>query len=153
MDEIIMDTIVFDYLTRNRKAISRNAIEKIENADVVYVSVTSIWELSNHVNAGLIPLQSDFNFFYQRAIQKLGLILLDTQWVALNYLSTFKNITIQKPFSKVKNGILISGNKEVLHKDPFDRMLIAHAISMNLPIVSPDSLFPHYSKLGLKVIW
>ncbi len=153
MDEIIIDTIVLDYLTRNQKAISRTALNRIQQADIVYVTVSSIWELANHVRAGMIPLNADFEVFYQQTIQKLGLTLLDTQWIALKYLSSFEYLSINKSFEKSINGKITMGFKQELHKDPFDRMIIAHAISMNLPIVSPDSLFPYYNSLGLKVIW
>lgn len=36
---------------------------------------------------------------------------------------------------------------------PFDRMLLAHALALHVPIVSPDQLFPHYEPLGLQLVW
>ena len=39
----------------------------------------------------------------------------------------------------------------LLHRDPFDRMLIAVAIAENMPIASGDRQFPKYR--GTKVIW
>jgi PIN domain nuclease of toxin-antitoxin system len=153
MDEIIIDTIVLDYLTRNQKAITPTAMIRIQQADVVYVSVSSIWELANHVRAKLIPINIDFDTFYQETLQKLGLTLLDTQWEALKYFSTFDYLTYNKQFTRNISGSIVIGTKQELHKDPFDRMIIAHAISMNLPLVSPDSLFPHYAQMGLKLIW
>lgn len=30
------------------------------------------------------------------------------------------------------------------HKDPFDRLIIAQALTDNMPIVSVDSIFPQY---------
>jgi PIN domain nuclease of toxin-antitoxin system len=38
-----------------------------------------------------------------------------------------------------------------VHRDPFDRMLVAQALSENLTIVGGDPVFPQYS--GLKVFW
>lgn len=38
MDEIIIDTSVLDYLTRNQKAISSLARQRIELADTVFVA-------------------------------------------------------------------------------------------------------------------
>lgn len=35
------------------------------------------------------------------------------------------------------------------HKDPFDRMLIAQAISENLCLISQDSVMPNYKDLKL----
>ncbi|MBK6290769.1 MAG: type II toxin-antitoxin system VapC family toxin [Ignavibacteria bacterium] len=37
-----------------------------------------------------------------------------------------------------------------LHKDPFDRMLIAQAISLNIPIISAD---PHFQLYDVPVMW
>jgi PIN domain nuclease of toxin-antitoxin system len=153
MNEIILDTITFDYLTRNQKALTSNAIESIKNADAVYLCVTSIWELSNHVRDGLIPLKSPFDTFYQMALDTFDIILLDTQWSALDYLSKFDYQIIEKNWEREENDVIVKGVKRELHKDPFDRMIIAHAISMQLPIVSPDTFFPSYKNLGLKVIW
>ncbi len=39
------------------------------------------------------------------------------------------------------------------HDDPFDRMIIAQALTENCPVVSSDQRFPLYAKQGLKVLW
>jgi PIN domain nuclease of toxin-antitoxin system len=153
MDEIIIDTIVLDYLTRNQKALSVVVRQRIERADTVYVCVSSIWELANHVREGLIVLDTDFDSFYQKALQTLGITLLDTQWAALSYLASFDYQIISKPWRRNIDGTITSGVKQELHKDPYDRIIIAHGLAMNLPIVSPDTFFPHYADRGLQVIW
>ncbi len=38
------------------------------------------------------------------------------------------------------------------HKDPTDLAIIAHAISMRMPIISSDDKFPFYEAQGAKVI-
>ena len=38
----------------------------------------------------------------------------------------------------------------VVHRDPFDRILVAQAMIEKVPIVSKDSLFADY---GIEVIW
>jgi PIN domain nuclease of toxin-antitoxin system len=40
-----------------------------------------------------------------------------------------------------------------IHKDPFDRMLLAQALSEGLPIVSRDTRFEEYSSAGIEVVW
>ncbi|MGA7881889.1 MAG: hypothetical protein WBL40_03405 [Terrimicrobiaceae bacterium] len=37
-----------------------------------------------------------------------------------------------------------------LHRDPFDRLLIAHALYGGLPVITPDPLIRQYP---LRVIW
>ena len=39
------------------------------------------------------------------------------------------------------------------HKDPFDRLLIWQAIRNKMPLISKNSSFQDYKKLGLKLIW
>ena len=39
----------------------------------------------------------------------------------------------------------------VHHRDPFDRQIIAQALSEDIAIVTPDEAFSHYR--GLKIIW
>ena len=39
------------------------------------------------------------------------------------------------------------------HREPFDRMIIAVALTDGLPLVGRDARFPLYSAQGLTVIW
>ena len=39
------------------------------------------------------------------------------------------------------------------HKDPFDHMIISHAITERMPLVSSDSRFPFYRRQGLNLIY
>lgn len=39
----------------------------------------------------------------------------------------------------------------LVHRDPFDRMLVAQALTENLTIVGGDSFFAHYP--GVDVLW
>jgi PIN domain nuclease of toxin-antitoxin system len=39
----------------------------------------------------------------------------------------------------------------VHHRDPFDRQIIAQALTEGIPVVTPDRRFSAYQ--GLKVIW
>ena len=38
------------------------------------------------------------------------------------------------------------------HKDPCDRLIVAHAITEKIPIISSDTKFPNYIKYGLELI-
>lgn len=49
-------------------------------------------------------------------------------------------------FARLRN------NTEQGHKDPFDHMIIAHAITERMPLVSSDSRFPFYRRQGLLLI-
>ena len=36
------------------------------------------------------------------------------------------------------------------HKDPFDRLIVAQALTMDVPLLSPDAAFDRY---GITRIW
>lgn len=38
------------------------------------------------------------------------------------------------------------------HKDPSDHIIISHAISQRIPLLSSDTRFPYYRKQGLELI-
>ena len=39
------------------------------------------------------------------------------------------------------------------HSDPFDRVIIAQAITERIPLISSDKKFPKYRKMGLELIF
>jgi PIN domain nuclease of toxin-antitoxin system len=39
------------------------------------------------------------------------------------------------------------------HREPFDRMIIAVALSEGIPLIGSDSRFPFYADQGLRVVW
>jgi len=47
-------------------------------------------------------------------------------------------------------GNLVAANE---HKDPTDHIIIAHAITNKIPIISSDREFRHYKKQGLNLIF
>lgn len=46
--------------------------------------------------------------------------------------------------------VIRSGTLPLHHKDPFDRLLIAQALDLNIPILSADEIFDLY---GVQRIW
>ena len=38
------------------------------------------------------------------------------------------------------------------HKDPSDHVIISHAITLGIPLISSDTRFPYYTKQGLQLI-
>lgn len=94
-----------------------------------------------------------FEKYFKKALRTHQVLLLPIEWEAMEYMSTFDYQIIRKPYTKEVGGKLIQGFKTDLHKDTFDRLIIAHALTRNIPVVSPDELFPYYKELGLRVIW
>ena len=45
---------------------------------------------------------------------------------------------------------LRAGRLSGLHRDPFDRMIAAQAMSLDIPVITPDPLFDSF---GVRRIW
>jgi len=93
----------------------------IDSANSVLISSASLWEITIKVSLGKLELSVDLKTMLN-LISKNGfevLHILPDHLVALSYLPD-------------------------IHRDPFDRLLIAQSISENIPIVSSDKLFDEY---------
>jgi PIN domain nuclease of toxin-antitoxin system len=91
------------------------------------VSIASPWELAikaNSVKLDVWELLRDFEL----AISSGGYLFLET---------TVANV--------IRAGML-----PIHHRDPFDRLLVAQALELRIPIISRDRVFDLY---GVKRIW
>ena len=105
---------------------SKKIIEDSKNE--VYISPVSSWEISIKYHLG--KLNEDENLF-----KKYKKYVID---------SNFMEITINS------NHSLKAGSLPKIHKDPFDRMLIAQAQIENMTIITADSSIKKYD---VKTLW
>ena len=98
----------------------RKAIQ--DEANELYVSVASSWEIMLQAQAGKLHLPAEDDFLLQH-LQALGV---------KQYL----------PVSLAH--VLRVGRLPLHHKDPFDRILIAQAITERLTLISKDAVFQRY---------
>jgi PIN domain nuclease of toxin-antitoxin system len=71
----------------------------------------------------------------------------------MHLLDDFESLTKAGGFTVFETSIrqvIHSGMLPLHHKDPFDRLLIAQALDLRLPILSRDEVFDRY---GVKRIW
>lgn len=47
----------------------------------------------------------------------------------------------------------LSVNKAMNHKDPSDHVIISHAMTLGIHLISSDTRFPYYTRQGLKLIF
>lgn len=94
-----------------------------------YSSTVNFWELATLTNYGRIELAPDLASWITQVKSRLLTLLIED-----HHLVTYATLP------QVKD-----------HRDPFDRLLIAQALSEDLTLVSRDGKFGDYA--GLKLRW
>jgi PIN domain nuclease of toxin-antitoxin system len=92
------------------------------------LSAVSLWEIAIKVSIGKLELLQPYDQLIPEQLEENDINILP---IELIHLTTVVGL----PF---------------YHRDPFDRLIIAQAITEDLPVVSPDSLFSQYA---IKLIW
>ena len=90
---------------------------KIESIDNVFVSIASFWEMSIKVSLGKLELNKDFSTI-ESEFDAAGFALLPIE---------------------IKDTVLLQ-SLPFHHKDPFDRIIVAQALSRSIKIASRDSI-------------
>jgi PIN domain nuclease of toxin-antitoxin system len=97
-------------------------------ANELLLSAASVWEIAIKVGLGKLNLTLPFRDWMNRAIADLGLSLLP--------------ITVE--YADVQASLPDH------HRDPFDRLLIAQALTEAVPVVCTDPVFDRY---GVTRLW
>lgn len=121
---LLLDTHVFLWWSEDNRRLKSQVKRQIVDADLVVVSVVSAWETVIKVALGKMRLDVPF----EKAVE-------------INH------------FSKLRVEFRHAAAVAALaphHGDPFDRMLIAQALTEGLTIVTHDR---HFSPYGVPVLW
>jgi PIN domain nuclease of toxin-antitoxin system len=119
---ILLDTHIYLWCVNDDRKLSKAARAIIVSATEVYVSSASIWEAS--IKAGLGKLEVDVN-----------------ELVDAIALSGFQELPVT-----ARHAAMVRQLPEV-HRDPFDRLLIAQALSEPLRFLTVDDILRNYSEL------
>lgn len=122
--KLILDTHVILWWQRDDRRLKKAAREAIAAADLVYVSAVSGWEVMIKI--------------------ALGRLRLDEPFPALLAADDFTEL----PLTLAHANAL--GTLPPHHADPFDRAIVAQALSERATIVTHDRAFEPY---GAQVIW
>lgn len=126
---VLLDTCVVLWGTLSPASLSRQAREMIADQDnMVLVSAASAWEIATKVRLGRLPGAEKLESNYLDVMEVAGYTLLgiDTE------------------------SALRAGRLPAAHRDPFDRMIAAQALGLDIPVVSPDE---QLDQLGVRRIW
>ncbi|HLJ24055.1 MAG TPA: type II toxin-antitoxin system VapC family toxin [Candidatus Acidoferrales bacterium] len=124
-----MDTHALIWWFSDEPLLSQSAREIIASTDnTLLVSAASAWELAIKHQSGKLRKVADLVSDFSGRIEREGFQVL--------------------PIS-AEHGIR-AGLLPGLHKDPFDRMLIAQAQAEDAAIISNETVFDHY---GIRRLW
>ncbi len=127
MQRNLLDTHTLIWFLNGDEYLSDKAKKAIENSSVNYISIASLWEMAIKISLNKLEINTPFHLlsttFTKNGFEILPLTFQDTLTV-----STL-------PFH---------------HRDPFDRMIIAQALSNDLEVITKDEQFSAYTN---NVIW
>ncbi len=128
---IVLDThIWFWWINKEHHRFSASWLTRIENADKVVVSPVSCFEIALANQRGRLTLSCDANDWLYDALTPSGVELLPiTAEIATRAVSL-----------------------SPIHKDPFDRIIIASALEHNAQLASVDGNFLLYAELRLNLM-
>ena len=124
----LLDTHVVIWVAINSSALSKAATQTILSPEnKLYISIASAWEVAIKVSKGNLRLDGGVSEFFNIIYQN-GFELLPISKDQVKCLETL-------PF---------------IHRDPFDRLLIATALTENLTIITADE---NIHKYDVQWIW
>ena len=119
---MILDTCALIWLVADSPELSEDVKIKIDEAEFVYVSSISAFEIAHKYESGNIELPCKPDVWFKKALDKHDIIEI-----------------------KIDSEIAIKATKlPRIHKDPCDRFILATAALKELTIVTADSIFPKY---------
>ncbi|WP_456476820.1 type II toxin-antitoxin system VapC family toxin [Oceanithermus sp.] len=129
MSRLLLDTHAFLWWISDDPRLSPAAHEAIaDGASEVFLSAVSVWEMVIKMGLGRLELPEDLESFLARQLQVNG----------------FRPLAMTLPHA------LAVRHLPDVHKDPFDRLLVAQAQHEELVLVSGDAAVRRYP---VSVIW
>jgi PIN domain nuclease of toxin-antitoxin system len=128
--KILLDTHIFLWYYNGSGNLSSSARKQIEACDQLFISSASLWEIAIKYTLGKLELTNSLERFFEDINDK-GFSILPIDMMHILRTSTL-------PFH---------------HRDPFDRLIIAHAITEELILATKDAQMSQYSKTdGLQIM-
>ena len=122
---LLLDTHVLIWALENNPTLSNDARDVIiDGSNMVFISSASVWEISIKKVMGRLEIPGN----------------LDEEIK----LHRFTHLAMNFEHAQ------LAGELPAIHKDPFDRMLIAQAIIEKLTLVTRDNMIPKYEVSLLK---
>jgi PIN domain nuclease of toxin-antitoxin system len=129
MTRILLDTHAFLWFVFDDPRLSQKAVKAISDPKLEkLIGIASLWEIVIKSQIGRLKLGTTIETFFRNQVQERTVEVIPME---IGHLVTYDRLPL-------------------LHRDPFDRVLIAQALSLGVPIVTSDKIF---SKYGVRVVW
>ncbi|MBI5489327.1 MAG: type II toxin-antitoxin system VapC family toxin [Deltaproteobacteria bacterium] len=129
MKAVLLDTHAFLWFVFDDPRLSKRAASVIADADTEKsISIASLWEIAIKHQLGRLGLGTNVGEFLEQHVARR---LLEVVPIEVEHLVAY-------------------GDLPLLHKDPFDRILVAQAKTLDLPVVTSDAAIAAY---GIRAIW
>ena len=129
MKSVLVDTHALLWFLFQDQRISDRAVEVIEGAEwTTLLSVVGLWEIAIKHQLGKLVLGMSYEVFLQRFVRDAS---IEVVGIELEHLRQYESLPLR-------------------HRDPFDRMLIAQAKTLGVPLLTADPAFAAY---GTQTIW
>jgi PIN domain nuclease of toxin-antitoxin system len=126
--KILVDTHIFLWaITDDHRLSAENRTVYLDNSNQLYLSVASVWEMLIKCGLGKLPLPKPASGYILKQMEKNRVEMLTIRAAHLTQLESLPPI----------------------HRDPFDRMMVAQASAEGMPILSAD---PALRRYGVRVL-
>ena len=126
---VLLDTATFPWAVGDAPEFSEEAREIFADpGNEVYLSSVSAWEIAVKYALGKLPLPEQPGRFVPLQRKQHGI----------------------EPLQRDEEAALHLSRMPLLHRDPFDRMLVCQAIVHHLVILTPDELIHQYP---VRTLW
>jgi len=125
---ILLDTNIFIWaMTEEARVPKQTKVKLAEESSKNYISQASIWEIQIKYDLGKLPLRTSVKQLIRDAIDIAGIAVLPIDTEAIYLLNKLPHI----------------------HRDPFDRLIIAHAMLHGWLVATTN---PEFQKYPVRVI-
>ena len=138
MRRYLLDTNIFIYLSTDHDKLDPNVFAILSEPDtLMYISAESVRELIvAYNNKGLGNKKWKSAEDMVRSIEETHFV--EIQPISKDVMKTYSRLNV---------------NKAMNHKDPSDHVIISHAMTLGMPLISSDTRFPYYTRQGLQLVF
>ena len=138
MQRYLIDTNIFIYWATDIDLINNDVMMLLNEPDaLMYISSASVMEMVVGYN------NKSFDVRRWKSAEEMVRSIEDEYFIQI------------LPFQRehLQTYARLRANVAQGHKDPFDHMIISHAITEHIPLISSDRRFPFYRRQGLRLIY